>query len=119
MMNTMRQFALVALASCPLAIALLPVTARAAYNANMSGVPTTVATYADGDYIYLALNNQPASHPGCNPGFFVITAAVPLANRQMMLAQLLAAKFAKEPVNIGYDNSGDCADGYIRVHRVG
>src|SRR5688572_14925546 len=114
-----RRLAIAALVSCLLGTLLLPVAARAAYNANMSGIPTTVATYADGDYIYIALSNQPATHPRCNPSFFVITAAVPLANRQMMLAQLLAAKFAKEPVNIGYDSSGDCADGYIRVHRVG
>jgi hypothetical protein len=93
--------------------------ASAAYNANMSGVLTFVGAYADGDYIYLALSNQPTSHPGCNPTYFVIDDTVPLERRQMMLARLLTSYAMKEPVNIGYDNVGDCAKGYIRVHRAG
>lgn len=101
------------------AYALFGFPVDADYNANMVGTPSTVATYAEGDYIYFVLTNQPTSHPGCNPSHFVIADTVPLANRQMMLAQLLAAKLAKEAINIGYDNSGDCAHGYIRVHRVG
>lgn len=93
--------------------------ASAVYNANTSGVVTWVATYIDGDYIYFQLNNQPSSHPGCNPGYFVITEDVSQNRRNQAFAQLLAAKQSGEPINIGFDNTGDCAHGYIRVHRVG
>jgi hypothetical protein len=99
--------------------AVVPPPASAVYNANLSGVLAFVSIYADGDYIYLALNNQPTSHPGCNPAYFVIDGAVPLERRQMMLARLLTSYATKEVVNIGYDNVGDCVHGYIRVHRVG
>jgi hypothetical protein len=101
------------------ALALLAHSAHAAYNANTGGVVTFVATYTDGDYIYFQLNNQPTSHPQCNPGYFVITEDVPVNRRNQAFAQLLAAKQTGEPVNIGYDNAGDCAHGYIRAHRVG
>jgi hypothetical protein len=36
-----------------------------------------------------------------------------------MLARLLLAKASGEVLNLGYDATGDCAEGYIRVHRVG
>lgn len=93
--------------------------ARAVYNANMSGVLSAVATYADGDYIYLSLQNQPTSHPACNPGYFVLAETIPENRRNALLARLLTAYAAGETVNIGYDNAGDCAHGYIRAHRVG
>jgi hypothetical protein len=98
---------------------LLVHPANATYNANMSGRVTWVSTYMDGDYIYFHLDNQPTSHPQCNPSIFVITADVPQNRRNQAFAQLLAAKQTGEPIAIGFDNSGDCADGYIRVHRVG
>lgn len=93
--------------------------AHAVYNANMSGVLEFVAAYADGDYIYLRLVNQPATHSGCNPTYFVITEEVPLERRKMLFARLMMAYAMGASVNIGYDSTGDCAHGYIRVHRVG
>ena len=106
------------LAACFLLLAA-SLTSNANYNANMSGVVAWVATYADGDSIYFALSNQPSSHPGCSPHYFVITAAVPADRRKAMLTNLLIARTTREAINIGYDNTGDCAEGYIRVHRVG
>jgi hypothetical protein len=106
------------LTACLLMLAA-SLNSNATYNANMSGVVAWVATYADGDSIYFALMNQPGSHPGCSPYYFVITAAVPADRRKAMLANLLIARTTGEAINIGYDNAGDCAEGYIRVHRVG
>lgn len=89
------------------------------YNANMSGKVAAVMTYADGDYIYILLENQPSSHQSCDPAFFVIAETVPYERRQVLLSRLLTAYASKETVNIGFDNAGDCAHGYIRVHRIG
>ena len=100
-------------------LVLVSVPAIAAYNANMEGKLTLVAVYADGDYIYLRLDNQPTSHPQCNPSYFVIHETVPLDRRQMMLSRLMMAYAAGETVNLGYDGTGDCAHGYMRVHRAG
>jgi hypothetical protein len=89
------------------------------YDANMKGVVRHVAVYTDGDYIYLTLENQPSSHPSCNPVFFVIPDSIPYERRQMLLSRLLMAYASKENVNIGYDSQGGCTHGYITVHRVG
>lgn len=89
------------------------------YNANMKGVVKTLAVYADADYIYLQLENQPTEHPTCNPAYFVIQSTVPENRRQMLLSRLSMAYASKEEVNIGYDAQGDCADGFIRLHRAG
>jgi len=94
-------------------------TSSADYNANMAGVVTMVATYADTDSIYIRLNNQLSSHPACNASYFVITTDVPIERRKAMLANLLTARATGEAMNIGYDSTGSCAEGYIRVHRVG
>lgn len=92
----------------------------AGYNANMEGVIEDLAVYTAGDYIYVRLENQPASHPGCNPAWFVITEDVPESRRQMLMSRLLMAYASKEKVNIGYDGqAGNCAHGYIRLHRAG
>lgn len=86
----------------------------------MRGVIENLAVYTEGDYIYIKLENQPASHPGCNPGFFVIAEDVPESRRQMLLSRLSMAYALKESINIGYDSqAGDCAHGYIRLHRAG
>lgn len=85
----------------------------------MTGVLEGVYVYTAGDYIYFRLTNQPASHPGCDPTYFVISENVPESRRQMLLSRLLSAYAMKENVNIGYDSKGDCAHGYIRVHRAG
>ena len=94
------------------------IQANAVYNSNMKGVIKNLMVYADSDHIYLVLTNQPKVHPACKPNYFVIPATVTPGRRQMMLSRLLAAYAAKENVNIGYDGTGDCADGYIRVHRA-
>lgn len=89
------------------------------YNANMKGVIRTLAVYADADYIYLQLENQPDEHPTCNPVYFVIHESVQESRRQMLLSRLSMAYASKEEVNIGFDSQGNCAHGYIRVHRAG
>src|SRR5215471_13902423 len=61
--------------------------AGAVYNANMSGVVTFVATYMEGDAIYIRLNNQPSSHPGCDPTYFVIPADIAQNRRNQALAR--------------------------------
>jgi hypothetical protein len=94
-------------------------TAFAVYNNNISGVVRFVAVYADGDYIYFHLENQPTTHPVCNPIYFVISETVPENRRNQMFATLLAAKISGEPIHIGYDDSTECTHGFIRVHRVG
>ena len=99
-------------------LAVSPV-AGAVYNANMEGTVQWIGVYSEADYIYLRLTNQPTSHPGCNPAYFVIHQDTPQNRRNQMLAMLLAAKQSGEAIGIGYDNMGDCVNGYIRVHRVG
>ena len=85
----------------------------------MRGLLTGVFVYTDGDYIYFTLSNQPKNHPKCKSNYFVIPSSVPQNRREMLLSRLLTAYAMKENVNIGYDNSVECADGYIKVHRVG
>jgi hypothetical protein len=92
---------------------------EAAYNANMAGELEGFYVYADGDHIYFRLKNQPSSHPTCGPLYFVIPETVSSDRRKAMLSRLSLAYATKEIVNIGYDSTGDCAQGYIRVHRVG
>ena len=65
--------------------------ALAAYNANMQGKLAMVMVYTDGDYIYMKLENQPASHPSCNASYFVTPSTVPLERRKMLLARLMLA----------------------------
>lgn len=91
----------------------------AAYNANMVGVVTGYWSYMDTDDVYFTLSNQPSAHPACNPSFFVIPSSVPADRRKMAFARLAQAYVAGEPINIGFDATGECAIGYIRVHRVG
>lgn len=93
--------------------------AGAVHNANMVGVLASVITYTDGDYIYFQLDNQPSTHPTCSPAYFVIPTDVTADRRKALLARLMMAKAMGEVINIGFDNAGDCAHGYIRVHRVG
>jgi len=95
------------------------IPAYAGYDSNIQGVLTGVWNYDDRDSIYIHLNDQPASHPVCNPTYFVIDASVPADRRHMMYSRLLLAYAAGETINIGYDGSGDCAEGSIRVKRVG
>lgn len=98
---------------------LLSTNAFATYNANISGQIAAIATYTDTDSVYVTLANQPTSHPTCSPHYFVLDSSVSLDRRKFMVARLMAAYAAGETVNIGYDNAGNCADGAIRIHRVG
>jgi hypothetical protein len=94
-------------------------TSWAVYNANYSGAIVSLMAYAESGSIYIQLANQP-SGTGCNSGYFVIDSTLPLERRKTMYARLLLAKASGESVNIGYDNvPGNCADGFLRIHRVG
>ncbi len=93
--------------------------AFASYNSNIKGELEGVYVYTDGDYIYFRFKNQPTTHASCDPTYFVISEDIPLERRQMLLSRLLMAYASKEQVNIGYDKSGNCVHGHIRVHRVG
>jgi hypothetical protein len=94
-------------------------SANAAYNANMEGPVEMMSVYADGDYIYFRLVNQPTSHPSCSPVYFVISQDIPQNRRNQMLAVIVAAKTAGLPLAVGYDATGSCMHGFIQVHRVG
>jgi hypothetical protein len=98
---------------------LLAIPATADYNENIDGVVTDILLYEYDDKIYFRLQNQPTTHPACNPAYFAIDAATPADRRKMMLSRLLLAKATKEPMNVGYDKAGNCSHSYIRVHRVG
>lgn len=98
--------------------ALAPMAAHAVYNANGGFVIAAVLTYADTDSIYVQVTAPPA-HSGCTNAYFVISGAIPAERRKAMLARLLLAKATEEVMNLGYDGTGDCAEGYIRIHRVG
>ena len=100
-------------------LSLVATASMAAYNANIEGELEGFAVYAEDDYIYFRLKNQPASHPTCNPAYFVIPATVPADRRKAMLARLSLAYALKETVNIGYDSTGGCATGYIYAWRIG
>jgi hypothetical protein len=91
----------------------------AEYNANMTGVVKDVLTYTDEDKIFFRLENQPSSHPQCNPDFFSIDASIPADRRQAVLSRLLTALATGEPINIGFDKDGQCSHNRIRTHRVG
>jgi hypothetical protein len=93
--------------------------ASAFYNANIQGQLQAFWSYSYSDPIYFILKNQPVTHPSCNPAFFVIPGTIPVDRRKMMYARLALAYVTQESLNIGYDNTGDCADGYIQAYRVG
>jgi hypothetical protein len=94
-------------------------SANAAYDANVAGELDGFYVYSDVDSIYLRLKNQPTSHNGCNPSYFVIPSTVPADRRKAMLARLSLAYALGETLNIGFAANNDCADGYIRAYRVG
>lgn len=99
------------------ATSLLATPAGAVYNSNLTGTVVMVLTY-DAPFILFQLDNQP-SHPSCNASLFAIGADVDSKQADRMYARLLLAYASGKPVNIGYDGTGNCAVGYIRVHRVG
>jgi len=91
----------------------------AAYNANMSGKVSAIMVYAEGDYIYIKLENQPTSHPTCNPSYFVVPGSIPYERRQMIMSRLMTAKVTKEIINLGFDDKASCSNGYIQLYRAG
>jgi hypothetical protein len=91
---------------------------HAYYNANIQGVITSVRVYDDG-MVLVTLDNQPTSHPVCNPSYFATDATLDPDIRAMLLSRALVAKSSGETVQIGYDNAGNCANGYIRIHEIG
>lgn len=95
-----------------------PVVVHAYYNANIQGVITSVRVYDSGS-VLLTLNDQPTSHPVCNPSYFAIDSALAPDIRAALLSRALIAKSSGETVEIGYDNTGNCANGYIRLHEIG
>ncbi|QUJ68610.1 hypothetical protein KDD30_05720 [Photobacterium sp. GJ3] len=101
------------------AVACSPSHVYAEYNANIRGVVTEVLTYTESNIILFRLNNQPASHPTCKPGYFSVDASVPSETRHQVLSRLLTAYATGKLVNIGYDKDGTCSGTWIRTHRVG
>ncbi len=100
--------------------AALPGPAHAGYDENIVGPLEGFYVYANVDYVFLRLKNQPTTHDGCKPDYFVINSSVPVDRRKAMLARLSLAYALQEPINIGYAAHGDCSDGgYIQVYRVG
>lgn len=102
-----------------LLILFINTKAFAGYNSNIRGELEGVYVYTDHDAIYFRFKNQPTSHPSCKSTYFVISGSVPQERRDQLLSRLMLALASKELVNIGYDSQGNCASGYIRVHRVG
>ena len=54
-----------------------PGVAYSGYDANISGVPTEVLTYAWDGRIYVRLDVPHPSHPTCDNDYFAIDAAIP------------------------------------------
>ena len=97
----------------------LPTAADATYNANIYGVITRVRVY-DVGLVLITLQNQPTSTGGgCSASYFAIDPALDPDIKAMMLSRALVARASVEVINIGYDNQGSCAAGYIRVHAIG
>jgi hypothetical protein len=107
--------------SCFLAVLLLLASdvAQTTYNANITGVVSDVATYEYSGQILIRLQNQPTSHPQCSPTYFAIDETTPEAHMDRMVARVLTALATGQPVTIGYDNAGNCAHSFIRIHRIG
>lgn len=92
--------------------------AHASYDANIQGKVIAVLTYSSGR-VMIKLDNQPSSHPTCNPSYFSLPTDSSEATINRMMSRALSAHHSGETLNIGYDSQGDCVVGYIRVHRVG
>ncbi len=75
-------------------------------------------TYTSG-LILIRLKNQPSAHPSCKASYFSIATDTQEVAAQRMYSRLLIAYTTKQPVNIGFDNTGTCGNGYMRVYRVG
>ncbi len=95
-------------------------SAHAGYDANFTGKVTAVLTYSYSTQILIRVAGQPTSHPTCtNFDLLAIAADVSAESRQLIMSRLMLAYATGEVVNIGYDKTGGCVDGRIRVYRVG
>ena len=95
-------------------------TARATYNSNIVGTLTSVIVYENGSVLFV-LDAQPASNGTCDARYFEIDQADSSdAVVDRMYKRLLTAYTQRQPVQIGFDNSGACGSlGYIHTYRVG
>ena len=91
----------------------------AAYNSDISGVVTDVVVSTGSDYIYFKLNNQPVTHPQCNPEYFAISSTLSADRRRVLLSRAMLSQATERPMSVGYDNLGSCSGGYIRIYKLG
>ena len=77
-----------------------------------------VRVYDDG-LVLIRLQSQPTAHPGCNPAYFAIDRTLDPDIKAMLLSRALIARSSGETINIGHDDQGACAHGYIPVHELG
>ena len=103
---------------CSLAV-LGATPAWSVYDTNLLGVVTEVLAYTDHNIILVRLDNQPSSHPTCNPSYFALEHTADTTRVDRIYARLLLALSSGQPTKIGYDSQGNCANGWIRMHRVG
>lgn len=94
--------------------------ADAGYDSNITGKISHLVTYDNSSLILIRLENQStlSNHP-CNHSYFAIDPATLEGRLDRMYSRAMLAFGSGTPVNIGYDGQGNCANSYIRVHRVG
>lgn len=94
--------------------------ADAVYTSNTSAKITNILTYDDSNIILIQLDNQStlSNHP-CNHSYFAIDPATPEDRLDRMYSRAMLAFGSGTPINIGFDGTGNCVNGYMRVHRVG
>lgn len=97
---------------------LVSTLSHAGYDSNLDGVVKQLVTYTSGR-VYVRLSTQPSEHPECSASYFSLDQTIPADVRAQILARLLSAKAMQENIRIGYDGTGNCSNGYIRIHRVG
>lgn len=94
--------------------------ADAVYDSNISGKIVHLITYDNSNLILIQLENQSTlSGHNCSYVFFAIDPTTTEGRLDRMYSRAMLAFGSGTPINIGYDGNGNCANGYIRVHRVG
>lgn len=92
----------------------------AGYNANFKGKITQVLTYTYSTQILIRVEGQPSDHPECNlTDYLSVDPDISAESRQLVYSRILTAYATGEVVNIGYDKTGGCVSGRIRIYRVG
>ena len=93
--------------------------ASATYNSNIVGRVTDLIAYENGSVLFV-LDTQPTSNGVCDARYFEID---PTDSSDAVLDRMykrLLVAYTSGPIQIGYDNSGDCGVlHYIHVYRVG